>query len=91
MKLALIPLTVLTLTACQTVPIKRTFPDLPPTISTTCPSLELHPDTPEFSEHVKVIVANYGKYHECAIKVEQLLKWHTEQKENFDSVDKGTD
>lgn len=88
MKATLITLTALALTACQTVPIKRTFPDLPPAVSTTCPELQLHPDTPEFSEHVKVIVANYGKYHECAIKVEQLLKWHSEQKAIFESVDK---
>jgi hypothetical protein len=91
MRLALITLSALTLTACQTVPIKRTFPALPPAISTPCPTLELHPDTPAFSEHVKVIVGNYGKYHECAIKVEQLLKWHAEQKENFELVDKPTD
>lgn len=88
MKIALITLASLILTACQTVPIKRTFPDLPPSVSSSCPELDLHPDTPEFSEHVKVIVANYGKYHECAIKVEQLIKWHSEQKENFESVDK---
>ena len=88
MKIALITLAALTLTACQSVPIKRSFPNLPPTISNSCPELDLHPDTPEFSEHVKVIVANYGKYHECAIKVEQLIKWHAEQKANFESVDK---
>jgi hypothetical protein len=88
MRLSLITIFALALTACQTVPTKRTFPSLPPAISTPCPNLEIHPNTPEFSEHVKVIVSNYGKYHECAIEVEQFLKWHAEQKENFESVDK---
>ena len=91
MKNTIIFLSVLTLTACQAVPIKRTFPSLPLAISTECPTLNLHPDTSEFSEHVKVIVSNYGKYHECSIKVEQFLKWYTEQKENFESADQATD
>lgn len=91
MKLALLTIAILSLTACQNVPVKRSFPELPPAISVTCPTLDLHPQTPEFSEHVKIIVSNYGKYHECAIRMEQMLKWYSEQKENFESVDATAD
>jgi hypothetical protein len=35
---------------------------------------------------LKVVVTNYGQYHECRAKVEAWIDWYKSQKEIHDSV-----
>jgi len=75
------------LSGCVTIPISRNFPDIPPSLKTSCENLELVPDqTDKLSEVLIVVTNNYSKYHECQIKVETWQQWYRTQKEIFDSV-----
>lgn len=82
--LAVVALTVLT--ACTTAPVARKFPDLPPSLTTSCEPLKLVPQTKKLSEVLTVVTENYALYHECEIKVETWMEWYANQKEIFDSV-----
>jgi hypothetical protein len=74
------------LAGCVT-PVKRNFPDLPPSLKTGCADLELvAPGTDKLSEVLIVVTSNYAKYHECQIKVDTWQQWYKTQKEIFDSV-----
>lgn len=88
MKRLLILASVLLLTACSTtVPVKRTFPDVPAELKASCPELKEVPEgTTELSKTLAVVVDNYGLYKECQIKVDLWTEWYTKQKEIFDSV-----
>jgi hypothetical protein len=88
MKSLLLLIPVLLLTGClETVPVKRTFPDVPPEIAKACPELqEATKDTKEFSKLLDVVVVNYSTYYECRIKIDAWLQWHQDQKKIFDEV-----
>lgn len=76
------------MTACSTtVPVKRTFPDVPEELRVACPDLkEVAEGTTELSEVLKVVVDNYAQYKECQIKVDLWTDWYKQQREIFESV-----
>lgn len=74
------------LTGCVSVGAPK-FPDAPKEIKEPCPKLKLvDRDEEKLSEVLKVVVENYGKYHECAAKVEAWIKWHNEQQEIYEEL-----
>ena len=86
MKLLLLLLTALSITSCA-VPVNRTFPDLPKSLSQECPELQIVPKgTTKFSEVLIVVTANYSQYHQCRFEVESFQQWYKQQKEIFESV-----
>lgn len=84
-KLFLIPL--IFLTACSTlVPVKQSFPQVPADLMEVCPDLQQTDPTDKLSDVLKVVVDNYGKYHECRVKVDAWVEWYKIQKQISDSV-----
>ena len=80
-------LPILLLTACSTVtPVKRNFPEVPSELTESCPNLKQTQQTEKLSEVLKVVVDNYGQYHECDTKVDMWIEWYNKQKKIFDSV-----
>jgi hypothetical protein len=77
---------VLLLAGCGTAPVKRNFPELPTSLTTTCESIEMIPETKKLSVVLTVVAKNYAQYQECSIKVDTWLMWYEEQKKIFDSV-----
>jgi len=79
---------VLWLTACSTtVPVTRTFPEVPSELMAKCPELSAIDDnTTAISDLLKVVVKNYTTYHQCAITTESWIEWYNSQKSIFDSV-----
>ena len=70
MRLLLI-LPVLLLTGCLvSTPVKRNFPEVPKELMEACPDLKKTETTEKLSEVLKVVVDNYGQYHECKGKVD---------------------
>jgi hypothetical protein len=86
-KLILIPLLVI-LSGCATkVPVAMKFPAVPESLLITCKDLEqVKTNEEQLSEMLKVVVTNYGQYHECRAKVEAWIDWYKNQKEIHDSV-----
>lgn len=86
-KLLLIPL-LIALTGCATkVPVAMKFPAAPESLLITCKDLEqVKPNEEQLSEMLKVVVKNYGQYHECRAKVEAWINWYNSQKDIHDSV-----
>lgn len=86
MKKLLLLIPALLLTGCLTTPVKRNFPEVPKELMEACPDLKTVPETEKLSEVLKVVVDNYGQYHECKIKVDTWVEWYKTQKQIFDSV-----
>jgi hypothetical protein len=90
MKTLLIIVTVLMMTGCamfqKSVPVKRNFPSVPVELMEACPDLKKTEPTEKLSEVLKVVVDNYGQYHECKIKVDTWVEWYNTQKNIFESV-----
>lgn len=76
-------LTLLSLTSCTTA-VKREFPSIPPSLTTTCQELILVDDNATFSAVLSVVTDNYARYHECKLKSEMWLNWYNTQKAIFD-------
>ena len=85
MKLCLILLTTL-LFGCTTVPVKREFPTVPERLLTACGPLNLIPETKKMSDVLTVVTDNYSLYHQCGLKVELWIKWYSDQKTIFETV-----
>ena len=86
MRLLLI-LPVLLLTGCLvSTPVKRNFPEVPKELMESCPDLKKTESTEKLSEVLKVVVDNYGQYHECKVKVDTWVEWYKTQKDIFESV-----
>jgi len=85
MKTLLVALTILILTGCST-PVKRNFPSVPTELMEACPDLKKTKPTEKLSEVLKVVVDNYGQYHECKIKVDTWIEWYKTQRDIFESV-----
>jgi len=85
MKLLLLIPAVL-LTGCLVTPVKQKFPEVPPEIMLACPDLKTVEPTEKLSEVLKVVVDNYGQYHECRAKVDAWLEWYKTQKQIFKTV-----
>jgi hypothetical protein len=89
MKKLLIALTVLMMTGCamfSPTPVKRNFPVVPSELMEACPDLKKTEPTEKLSEVLKVVVDNYGQYHECKIKVDTWVEWYKTQKDIFESI-----
>jgi len=90
MKTLLIIVTVLMMNGCamfqKSVPVKRNFPAVPAELMEACPDLKKTQPTEKSSEVLKVVVDNYGQYHECKIKVDTWVEWYNTQKNIFESV-----
>lgn len=88
MKWSMIPV-VLILAGCTTsVPVKRNFPEAPPSLKQKCEELKTVDvkDRVLITDMLKVVVQNYTLYYECSIKVDGWNEWYDEQKKIFDSV-----
>lgn len=69
------------------VPVKRTFPEVPKVLQEKCGNLEtIEGDSVKITDFLNTIVNNYTRYYECSNKVEGWQDWYTKQKEIFDSV-----
>ncbi len=88
MKKIFLLIPVLILTGCfHAVPVKRTFPEVPKELIESCPDLKLIEEkTTKLSGVISVVSENYGKYHECKVKLDSFIQWYNLQKENFKSV-----
>lgn len=87
MKSLLIAISVVSLTACVSVPVERKFPKAPEELIVTCPDLQTVPEgTTQLSVVVETVTANYGQYHLCQTKNSTWIDWYNKQKEIFDSV-----
>ena len=87
MKLLLVLPIVVLLSGCLiTTPVKRNFPEVPTELIGACPDLKKTEPTEKLSEVLKVVVDNYGQYHECKIKVDTWVEWYKTQKDIFESV-----
>lgn len=83
--LVLIP--ILFLAACSTVtPVDRKFPAVPTDLMEACPDLKQTQPTDKLSDVLKVVVDNYGQYHECRIKLDAWIEWYNKQQQIFNSV-----
>jgi hypothetical protein len=86
MKKFMIVAVVALLTGCGATPVKRTFPDLPPALTTGCDAIDAVPDTKKLSVVLTVVTKNYAQYQNCSIKVDTWRAWYDEQKKIFNSV-----
>jgi len=87
MKRILLLIPVLLLSGCLvSTPVKRNFPEVPKELMEACPDLKKTDQTEKLSEVLKVVVDNYGQYHECKIKVDTWAEWYKTQKDIFESV-----
>lgn len=87
MKLLLVLPIVVLLSGCLiSTPVKRNFPAVPTELMEACPDLKKTEPTEKLSEVLKVVVDNYGQYHECKIKVDTWVEWYKTQKDIFESV-----
>ena len=87
MKSIVITCLAVTLTACVSVPVQRSFPKAPPELMASCPPLQvMDTETTRLSDVVQSVVANYGQYQACDNKVDTWIEWYNTQKTIFDSV-----
>jgi hypothetical protein len=86
MKRLLLLIPIVLLAGCLVTPVKRNFPEVPKELMEACPDLKNVEQTEKLSEVLKVVVDNYGQYHECKIKVDTWMEWYKTQKQIFDSV-----
>ncbi len=87
MKILLLSLVVL-LSACSTtVPVTAKFPE-PPGLSATapCANLEKLENNTKLSDVSKIVVSNYSKYYECAVKTDTWIEWYNVQKNIFERL-----
>jgi hypothetical protein len=87
-KIITLALVGIVLTGCSTtVPIKRTFPEVPGALLKECGPLNtINKPEVKLSELIETVSKNYGKYHECAAVVDAWQEWYSEQKKVFDEL-----
>jgi hypothetical protein len=74
------------LVGCGSVPVKRTFPEVPERLLVTCPQLEKLGDEVKLSDVAKTVTVNYSTYYDCAVRHDGLVEWYKIQKHIFESV-----
>lgn len=82
----LLLISIILLTGCSTAPVTQKFPDVPAELMMECPDLKETEPTTKLSDVIKVVADNYGRYHECRIKVEVWAEWYKTQKKIFEGV-----
>jgi hypothetical protein len=87
-KIILLSFAGIVLAGCSaTVPVKRTFPDVPEALLKECGTLgTINKPEVKLSELMDTVAKNYGKYHECAAVNEAWQEWYREQKKVFDEI-----
>ena len=90
MKNILVLITSLAIMGCTTtVPVKQEFPGVPAVLMEKCePLTTIDQESIVFSEFLKVVSANYTKYHTCATMMSAWQEWYTAQKKIMDEVNK---
>ena len=75
-------------TGCSTtVPVTRTFPDVPAALLKECGSLNtISKPEVKLSELMDTVTKNYSKYHECSAVNEAWQEWYQEQKKVFNEL-----
>ena len=87
MKSIVIAFLAISLVACVSVPVERSFPKVPPELMMSCSPLQvMDPETTRLSAVVQIVVANYGQYQACDNRVDTWIEWYRTQKTIFDSV-----
>lgn len=82
-------LSVLTVsTGCSILPVKQKWPTAPAAALESCPELDKLTKDTKLSDLSKTINTNYGRYHECAIKVDAWIEWYKTQKSIYESKNK---
>lgn len=76
----------LLLVGCGSVPVKRSFPDVPERLLVRCPQLEKLESEAKLSDVAKTVTINYTTYYECAVKHDGFVQWYQIQKQIFESV-----
>ena len=76
---------VMLISSCAITPNIPNFPDAPKELITQCPELILVADgETRLSETLKVVVENYGLYHECQLKNDLWIQWYDNQKKIYE-------
>lgn len=78
------------LTGCTTVvPVRQPFPDAVPELQQRCETLmTVNSDTAAITELIKIVVENYTRYHQCAVRVEGWQQWYDAQRKIFEGANK---
>lgn len=71
------------LVGCTAVPVKQKFPEVPSELLETCPDLKQTQPTEKLSDVLKVVVENYGQYHECRLKADTWVEWYKTQRDIY--------
>ena len=79
-------LSLVVLTGCSSVPVKRNFPEIPSILLEKCPQLEKLKEDAKLSDVAKTVTNNYSTYYECAVKHDAFVEWYNSQKLIFESV-----
>jgi len=79
-------LSTILLVGCSTtpVPVQKVFPDVAPSLMEPAEPLKQIPPSSSSSEVFKIIVENYGQYHELSLKLDQWQRWYIEQKKIYE-------
>jgi hypothetical protein len=85
MKTLLVLTLSLFLTACQLMPVKPKWPDVPEILKEPCPELNTV-ETDKLSVLLDTVIDNYALYHECSAKQEAWSYWYDEQKRIYDDI-----
>lgn len=87
-KIIILSVASIVLVGCSTtVPVKRTFPEVPEALLKECSALNtINKPEVKLSELMDTVAKNYGKYHECAAVNEAWQDWYREQKKVFDEI-----
>lgn len=87
-KIIILSVAGIVLVGCSTtVPVKRTFPDVPESLLKECGTLNtINKPEVKLSELMDTVAKNYGKYHGCAAVTEAWQDWYREQKKVFDEI-----
>lgn len=72
------------LLGCQTVPVKPKWPDAPAVGA--CTPLNEALVSEKLSDLLGTVSSNYGKYHECASRVDAWQQWYKDQKQIYEQL-----
>ena len=77
------------LAGCTTVPVKQKFPDAVTELREKCPQLaQIEGEKVAITDMLKVVIANYTTYYQCANKVDGWNEWYDKQKKIFEEANK---
>jgi pectin methylesterase-like acyl-CoA thioesterase len=77
------------LVGCTTVPVKQKFPDSVAELREKCPQLaQIEGERVAITDMLKVVIANYTTYYQCANKVDGWNEWYDKQKKIFEEANK---